>query len=89
MTDKNNEIVMLVGNGCPACANQKKILKTEIKTGKIKLLDINTSEGARLVEKQKLKYIPQILRKDKKTNKYKKCELIDGYIVCGKNKLKI
>ncbi|KKN34016.1 hypothetical protein LCGC14_0797770 [marine sediment metagenome] len=84
----NDEFIMIVGQGCPACAAAKEGLSERIDSGQIKVMDVvNSKEALDLANRYNINGIPSIIMKDKSSNIGEVCELrqdLSG-IVC-KNK---
>jgi len=53
--------ILLVGVNCPNCIVLKQQLTEEIKEGIVKVVDISSDEGKKLISKFNVKQIPIIL----------------------------
>jgi len=53
--------ILLVGNNCPKCIVMKQYLTEEIKEGIVKVVDISSDKGKKLVSKFNVKQIPMIV----------------------------
>lgn len=52
---------LLTSKACQHCAEAKQQLKNEIKSGEVKVVDINSSAGLKLIRDLDLKAIPKLI----------------------------
>lgn len=72
----NYDFTMIVGEGCPYCAQAKSVLKDKIDSGKIKVMDVAKSkEALDLANKFNIDGVPSIIINNKATNIAEVCEL--------------
>lgn len=73
---ENEEIIMITGQGCPHCENAKNQLQDKINNGKIKVMDIMTSDEAmNMANQYNIRAVPSLIVKDKTTNIGEVCTL--------------
>lgn len=82
-------VKLLYSDSCGGCREAKEELAEQIKSGEIELVKVESEEGAELMDRAKVQYIPQPLLID--GDKIKKCKLKynkdDELIVdCGNGK---
>ena len=73
--ENNHKFIALIRESCPHCQEAKRILKDRIDSGKIRLLSVDSDEGASLADKLKVIYITTIIVDNEVTHTSKVCQL--------------
>jgi len=68
------KIVILGMEYCGTCEEQKELLEEELKSGKMKYIDLDSDEGKAWDKKYHPESTPHFLKLNEKTGKYKKVE---------------
>lgn len=91
MSDKY-DIKMITQSDCKFCKEAKKHLKEKIRSGKIKILEVDTDDKAMdFAMKMGIDEAPTIVIENKITKLQETCDLSDDYksIICKNKKIDI
>lgn len=58
------ELLVLTSESCPGCSEFKEVFKSELESGRMKEVRVETDEGRRIVELLGIREVPSLVKKE-------------------------